>query len=186
MHAEVASYMSRSATTFIDLVKPLLTGHQSINDVLLVENETTDAMRVLLDVHAGIDAWAVMDKGLRGIASRIQPTGKNWRTFTVRKSRASGVETEFEKRDKAIRCGYVYPYYTMQVYTDMGSTMILGLAVCKTVDLIALVQDGVCYENRTGSAQVGQASFYVVRWQDFIDNGKWLYEMSAEVGSQGD
>lgn len=74
-----------------------------------------------LDMKAGIDAWQLVDNvGARGIASRVQFDTKSWDTFTIRYIRASGAETEFAKRLRALddaANGWASPHLTMPTLT---------------------------------------------------------------------
>ena len=132
-------------------------------DLKVVEGITVEEMAKLLDTLAGIDVWYINKlNGMRGIASRIQ-TGVNYRTFTIRNKRQSGAKTEYEKRKIAIEKGYLYPYLTVQAYVS-DSDELLSFAVAKTEDIIDAIDNGLCYKNHTGPKQIGQAEFYVVKW----------------------
>ena len=83
--------------------------------------------------------------------------GNDYKTFTVRFKRKSGVETEYKKRAEAILSdkGYLYPYLTIQAYLDKrgDSKDILSCGVIKTKDLynyifanIADIQKRKCQE----------------------------------------
>jgi hypothetical protein len=74
-----------------------------------------------LDVLSGIDAWQIVsDAGIRGISSRIQwvEPGDGWATFTIRKSRANGARTEWEKRVAPINPadGFIRPALIVHAY----------------------------------------------------------------------
>lgn len=95
-----------------------------------------------LDVLAGIDGFQKLpQKGvMRGIASRIQWTDKDWKTFTIRKNRGSGAETELKKRLYALAHldkGFFYPHLTIQAYiTERRVGTLISVAVTRTTELI--------------------------------------------------
>lgn len=145
-------------------------------DFEVVEGVTKYEMARTLDQLAGIDLWHFKPKqGIRGVANRIQFGPKNWRTFTIRKSRASGAKTEYEKRKYAIDNEWLYPILAIQGYFDEEKNIAIGFAVAKTVDILWMIDNDRCYTNNTGKNQVGQAEFYVVNWDDMKREGKAIY-----------
>jgi len=105
-----------------------------------------------------------------GIASRIQ-YNINYKTFTIRKDRASGTKTEYEKRIAGMNSKAIYPHWTMQAYINDDDMSITSIAVCISEVLynilnmqIALGKERILH---TGKDQKGQAEFYVIRWTDF-------------------
>lgn len=154
-------------------IKPVL--EQLLGGSLIsVEGDTLSETADLLDRLAGIDLWWVNEQhGMRGIASRIQP-GRNWRTFTIRKERESGVKTEYEKRKHAIDNEFLYPAITYQAYVGEHG---VSIGIVHTKALIDCIENGVCSERRTGDAQHGQATFYVVAWEDLKRCGYPMIEV---------
>lgn len=172
--------LSKSAEDFDRLVRPVaarvLQGRFGI-----VEADTTSEFARSLDIEAGIDMWFVRDgTGIRGVANRVQWTDRNWRTFTVRMSRKSGATTEYEKRLSAIEDEWLYPVLTMQSYVSEDRQRLLGFGVMRTRDLMQFVTDGIGYSRRTGPAQIGQAEFWVVKWDDVIASDAQFYEYTPE------
>lgn len=140
----------------------------------IVEGVTKDKMSRLLDTLAGIDLWHINTKhGIRGVANRVQYS-TNYKTFTIRKSRESGARTEYEKRAFAIEHELLYPVLTLQGYLEKSGE-VLGFAIAKTVDIINMIKDGNCTIRKTGSDQIGQASFYVVNWQQMKNLNYKIY-----------
>ena len=134
-------------------------------EFMCIEGNHNIKSQKMLDIMAGIDSWMYKEEyGVIGIASRIQK-GMNWETFTVRKSRVSGVKTEFDKVSKAIENGTIYPLYTVQAYVKNNE--IEGMAICITKSLYQLIKDGKYKKRQTGPNQDGQACFYAVKWSDF-------------------
>ena len=169
MKTKIISDMTESSQRFIDILKPQLSKILK-GSFITVEGETTDEMRKLFDILSGIDAWFFNNaKGMRGIASRIQPSNHNWRTFTIRYKRDSGTKTEYEKRKYSIENNYLYPYLTLQSYLDDDNN-IISYALIKTKDLISIVDNHLekCILRKTGKSQIGQSSFVVVKWDLII------------------
>lgn len=159
----------RTSMACVDMARPVISKLLRGGRILPVEGSDDEVCK-MLDVTCGTDYFQVYDKSglVYGVASRVQYT-KNYRSFTIRKARQSGVETEFEKRKRAVERGGIYPVLTMQMYTD--GQKIHGLAIVKTVDLIAFVDRGCAVERKTGTDKVGQASFYVCYWDDMRKAG---------------
>lgn len=168
MNQRIANDLKNSSKTFIELVEPELSNVIG-GYFVAVEGVTVDDMAQLLDTLAGIDFWNIRSEaGIRGVATRIQ-RGKSWRTFTIRHKRMSGARTEYEKRKQAIEEGMLYPELTIQAYVDNGQ--LLSYAVAKTVDILEMIDMGRAKIKHTGPEQYGQASFYVVKWDDMKEAG---------------
>lgn len=143
-------------------------------EFVVVEGVTDDKMSLTLDQLAGIDLWYFnTNMGVRGIANRIQFQSKCWATFTIRKSRASGAKTEYEKRKYAIEHDWLYPVLTLQGYINRDK--VLGFAIAKTEDILWMIDNGYTHVQKTGKSQIGQAEFYVVSWADMKRHNKNIY-----------
>jgi hypothetical protein len=143
----------------------------------LVEN-MADEMKRALDIEAGVDLWLVQNAGgIRGVASRVQ-RGKNWRTFTIRKERRTGVETEYAKRREALENELLYPALTLHGYVTSDGVALLGFGVAQTRDLIAMIEQHqyddvkMTREDRND----GIATFYVISWDNVRDGGYYFIE----------
>lgn len=165
------------AMLYVDKARPVISKLLNGGELLAVEG-TDDHVCLMLDTTCGTDYFQVYkQRGLVwGIASRMQEidTGrfaKPFNTFTVRKARASGAVTEYEKRRLAIQNGGVYPYLTMQGYVDKNSGELMSLGIAKTTDVMDFVDKGLAAVKHTGQEQIGQAQFYVVGWDKFRDAG---------------
>jgi hypothetical protein len=122
-------------------------------------------LRTLFDTSSGIDAWQVIDgAGMYGIASRVQPSGRDWSTFTVRKSRHSGAKTEWAKLREAISSsdGRVYPKWFVQAYTSKCGSRLISCAAVLTQQLVAYIEDHCCEQLNT--RETGNAVFWVLEW----------------------
>lgn len=168
--------LRQSSDDFARLIEPIA-ARVLVGQFEIVEGVTNVAVAQALDRQAGIDLWFVSTKGgVRGVANRVQRTTKNWRTFTVRNRRDSGVETEYAKRVRALKHEWLYPVLTLQAYVNLASDKLLGFGVARTRDIISFIASGRCRERRTGAGQVGQASFYVVEWDALKTDGYTVYE----------
>lgn len=160
-----------------------------------VESVSARGFTKELDTLAGIDAWQVQsEKGIRGIASRVQwapfktRDGRPYDSFTIRKARESGVMTEFAKRvdalDRRQREGWISPAITVQAYvSEKGYGRLLCVGVARTHDLIRAVQNGWHTENVV--RQNGSADFYVLWWERLRREGVqvrvWSESLSGSV-----
>jgi hypothetical protein len=130
-----------SRDAFVDLIAPVL---EEWNDceVVNIEGVTEHSVAQKLDEVAGVDAWDIQtEKGIRGVASRAQPKGP-FDTFTIRKSRDTGTETEYEKRKRQINNDYLYPHYTVQAYYHQSDWRLQSVAQTRTKDLIKFIENG--------------------------------------------
>ena len=171
--------MSDSSYDFQRTVWPYVCPKIGGGELVMVEGHASDAMRAMLDMQAGIDGWHVHStEGLRGIGSRVQwlKTGvRPFNTFTVRRSRASGAETEYEKRCRAIygHGGYLYPHLTIQAYIReprrQGDLVSLGIA--RTCDVVEYIGAHLGTIEVRHVMNGGAASFFVVPWAHFRSCG---------------
>lgn len=175
MYNEVANDLEKSSSLFDRVLKPKLIEVMG-GYFKVVEGTTIDEHAKKLDRYAGIDLWHINEnKGvIRGVASRIQFSDTNWATFTIRKKRESGTKTEYEKRKYAIENSCLYPTLTLQAYIN-DNEEIQGFAIAKTKDLITMIDNGKAAIKHTGEDQHGQASFYVIKWQDIKENDYPIY-----------
>lgn len=167
--------LSKSMQDFKIYVEPRLIEILNGGYFSVVEGNTLDETARMLDTLAGIDLWYYRKgNAMWGVASRIQ-RGHNYMTFTIRKSRESGVRTEYEKRLDSMRKKSLYPHLTVQAYID--NDKLTGMGVARTEDIFEYIQNNHCLERSTGGAQKGQASFIVVPWVDMECSGyrviKW-------------
>lgn len=170
MRTAVANDLRESAKIFKTMVWPSISHWFNGGELIPVEAVTNKEMREKLDTLAGIDAWHIKkDSGMRGIASRVQWIDKPYNTFTIRKERESGAETEYEKRKRAINGdkGWLYPEITIQAYVKKDKSKLLSVGAIKTKKLISSI-DKVSTEVRTAyDRETGDwAKFYVVPWSE--------------------
>lgn len=184
MNAAVAHDLSDSAADFTRVVWPVIKEHCGGGTFVPVESASTSGFDSNLDIQAGIDAWQVhQELGIRGIASRVQWGDKAWNTFTVRKSRASGVKTEYEKRLAAITGsgGWLYPHLTVQAYVSKrgGTGRLLSVGVIETAELFTYLENAPERVNKDG-----QSSFAYYEWQWIVAKnpatGLWTITTSED------
>jgi hypothetical protein len=166
-----------SSIDFREKVAPVLEDWANSRSVS-VEAVTDSEMAEELDQTAGVDSWNIKhDEIVRGVASRVQylsrtPFDKPPDTFTVRKERQSGAQTEFEKRLNAIRKGGLYPHWTTQAYLDKPRGELLSVGRIRTDDLIEHINSGSELDNDFNVIRPpGEASFFAVSWWRLDDLG---------------
>ncbi len=117
--------LNDSIFDFQRVVLPKLTELKFISgEIIPIETSMAIEFQRLIkqfDMLAGVDLWQIKNKeGIRGIANRVQWINiyrDDFKTFTIRKHRQSGVETEYSKRLKSINSeSWLYPYLTIQSY----------------------------------------------------------------------
>ena len=158
MRLDVAKDLTASAACFKGVVWPEIKAMCGGGYVIPVEGVTVSEFAKTLDTLSGIDAWHVVDGlGVRGIASRVQ-WGKDWGTFTIRKSRANGAKTEWHKIAEAkesISRGFIRPHLVVQAYISGTREKPNGLAAAYIIsapDLYRLCDEkfkGKAWEERT-------------------------------------
>jgi len=149
---------------FINLIWDKVREYCNYGQLLPVEG-CTDELYYTLDARAGCDYIVVEDLGIRGMAVRVQYTDAPFDTFTIRASRDSGVMTEFQKRQYAIKNNYMSPAYTMQAYVSADKSHLISGAIAMTSDIIAAIESGNCHTESTYNA-----SFYVINFNDIECN----------------
>ena len=169
MNQSVKSDMSWSSLIFYNDVWPLVAKIVGGGQLLQMEGRPDQELATMLDMRAGIDGWQMTKKGgMRGVAARVQKGDKAWNTFTVRKSRRSGAETEYAKRHRAIeeKSGEIYPHLTIQAYalTELGPVISVGVA--RTADIISFIVLGLAIVRETSNAD-----FYVCPWDKMKESG---------------
>ena len=137
-----------------ELIRPSL---QDVLGAKVVPVEGQGELAQILDMRCGIDYLAINSEGVRGIAARTQE-GKVWRTFTIRYGKDNGAKTEYEKRMMGIRCGYLYPYWTVQAYLGPREAI---CGVVRTQNLYSYASTHEVALKRTTNAQ-----FMVVPWDE--------------------
>ena len=171
-----AEDLSDSAFDFLRVVYPKLIELKFIEGQLIsIESAVTKGLIQQFDILAGIDIWQLQtDKGIRGIANRIQWCQKAWNTFTIRKLRTSGTETEYEKRRRTIMQdnGWLYPYFIIQSYiTERRKGDLIALAIAKTKDIFDMIEQKHYWENINPQ---DNNTFICVSWDKMYEMGYFI------------
>lgn len=179
MNAVLMDNLRDSSADFCEFVWPVIKSYIGDGRIDPVEAVTNESTTRNLDMLAGIDAWQYLTCGMRGIASRIQwlyPDNSYlerywpWNTFTVRQRTASGCDTEYQKRLKAIESkrGLLYPHLTVQAYIYRKRHGPLdAVAVVETAELIDYIRR---YNPPLKTGKDGH-QFYIPRWSHMVDVG---------------
>lgn len=156
------SSYDRSRWAFENIVKPILEGDFGCRITI-----KDDSLFNVLDLQADIDAvWSQREYGVKGMACRVQ-YGRNFKTFTIRKSRPSGAKTEAEKLRTAIdnrAFNSFFPQKILQAYVDDTDGILFGYAIANTEDVIKMIDLGRCNVKKVNND--GAAEFYIVKWSD--------------------
>lgn len=173
--------LNKSTSAFMEHLSPIIIDRFGGGEIYPIEGTATKEIADKIDALSGIDHWYFKaDEGVFGLASRVQFTDYNWRTFTIRKSKASGYATEFLKRCHQIDNGYLYPTYTCQGY--IKDDKIIGFAIARTVDIIDFIkthQDKVWEQKNPEDGTV----FYCVSWGRIPgENGWYLVDRNSKFG----
>lgn len=183
--------LRKSSRQFLEHVWPVIKAKCGGGEIKPVEVLQDNEIARELDILCGIDVWqTVRGEGARGIASRVQPSKKNWATFTVRRTRFSGAKTEYEKRLEAIKSGgrFIYPYLTCQAY--INDEELIGVGLAKTSQLYAVIereleQGNVLHakdkkpEHGVWINETHNADFFCVRFSAVADC--WAYSPASQA-----
>ena len=160
--------MSQTKSDFEKIIKPIFENLFTKSSFLSLENVNNPACK-WLDTSAGVDLLIKHNEKLflRTVASRIQRTDKDWKTFTIRLERDNGTMTEYEKKMTAFRHGGVLPTLTYQAYISKDDGKLISLGIAWTVDILDYTKSNEIETRHTGDEQIGQAKFYYIKWADF-------------------
>ena len=163
----------------VEKAKPIIRELLRGGEIKAVEGRD-DEICLMLDQNCGTDYFQIYRKGdlldgvVWGIGSRFQKVrhgSKTFDTFTIRKSREYGTDTEYIKRKRAIQNNGIYPYLTMHGYYDEETEEILSLAIAKTIDVWDCIDNRFAYTMFTNYNQIGQSEFYCLRWDKMLREG---------------
>jgi hypothetical protein len=167
--------IKESSSNFVHIVWPKIKQQIGGGYLIPIESVTDSKFADYLDTQSGIDAWQVLGNtdGIRGIASRVQvsKTQNPFNSFTVRYRLASGRETEYQKRMRAIKCtdrGLLFPFLTIQSFIDKEKKF-LSAAVIKTVSLFESVM--LCPDLWHKRVAPDGNVFIYAFWEDLQRNG---------------
>ena len=156
-----------SRNWFSRFVRPALREF-GFDNVISVEKHDSK-LECSLD-FAGVDALATDKDGATiTLASRVievKPYGKNYDCFSLRDSRSTGYQTEFEKLKRAIEKNSLRPMWHCQTFVDLEKET----ATCSIVRTNALVQFLDVDNPKTKTTSDG-TTFRLAPWQDLIRAG---------------
>jgi len=171
VRADVERDMKRSQSSFLRSVWPVIGPMIGGGRVVSMEASQDSELRSLFDTAGGVDAWQIIEGGaIYGVASRVQPSGIDFGTFTVRLGRVTASRTEWQKLYEAVTAGdgRVYPRWFLQAYMDKQSTSVISVAAIHTDELITFIKEN-CHPLR----DVGycfDARFWKVSWERLSDS----------------
>jgi hypothetical protein len=163
--------MKRSQSSFLGSVWPVIGPMIGGGRVVSMEASKDSELRSLFDTAGGVDAWQVLEGGaIYGVASRVQPSGIDFSTFTVRLSRDTASRTEWQKLYEAVTAGdgRVYPRWFVQAYMDKQSTSVISVAAIHTDELVMFIKEN-CHVLRDVGYCVN-ARFWKVSWDRLCDS----------------
>lgn len=143
MNDDVIRDLSRSAAAMQELVWPAVQHWFGGGKLYPVEVMPQSHLAHVLDTEAGVDSWLFREgKGVTAIASRVQwlaPGCRPYNSITIRAWRASGVDTELQKRLRALQAegSLLAPAVTIQAYVGRDTGRLLSVGCVSTKDLIA-------------------------------------------------
>lgn len=163
--------MSTSEANFRQIVWPEISDWFGEDTTLYATEDKSDELRRSFDVTAGVDFWVVESGlGMVSIASRVQTYDMT--TFTVRYSRASGTDTEFQKRVKQLNGDYELPTWTVQAYIDPTLQILRNAAAIKTDELYEYILSQEIGEDFPLIDSNESEQFFPVEWCELDRNAQ--------------
>lgn len=167
--SKVEQDLRDSADNFRDIVWPRISHWFGDDPDLYKTEDHPGALHAEFDRVAGVDFWAVDGTaGMVSIASRVQTYDKT--TFTVRYSRESGNDTEYQKRMRQLRSDYELPTYTVQAYIDPTLEVLRNAALCRTDEFYEYISNGEPGEDWDLIPSNENEMFFPVSWGELDPN----------------
>ena len=149
-----------SVTNFARFVSPALKSAFNVNTIVDSESLSDNLSRCLDREHC-IDGYFQRASKFEFFSSRIQRG--DYRTFTIRKSRDSGIVTEHERLCRQIDEERIYPRWFIQAYVSDDAATV---AIIETKNLLKFIDEGKARTRHTHGERHGQAEFFVAEWDD--------------------
>jgi len=163
--------MSTSEANFRQIVWPEISDWFGEDTTLYATENKSDELRRSFDVTAGVDFWVVESGlGMVSIASRVQTYDMT--TFTIRYSRKSGAETEYQKRVKQLNGDYELPTWTVQAYIDPILDVLRNAAAIKTDRLYEYILTQEIGEDFPLIDSDESEQFFPVEWRELDRNAQ--------------
>src|SRR5690606_6777346 len=109
--------------------------------------------------------------GIRGIAARVQKAPA-YASFTIRKERSNGAETEWAKRLRAItqtESGWLFPSITIHAYVDdFDNGPLIYACIARTKDIFAFADDEYINDAWEPRVNRGDGNSFAVFWVDWL------------------
>jgi len=158
--------LSNSTRWFKEIVWPEISEWYLYNSADLIPAEGYDnKLHDSFDTVAGIDFWVVeSNRGMFSIASRVQTYDKT--TFTVRYSRSSGNDTEYQKRVQQLESNYELPTYTVQAYIDPTLEVLRNVASVRTDEFYEYLKRGKPDKDWPLIPSNESEMFFPVEWRE--------------------
>lgn len=163
LSTEQKERMTKATSAFITDVWPVIRLVLGGGELRTTEQVVTDTEIARALDFAGVDHLQLCEPtGLRPIAARVQPG--NYRTFSVRYRLPNGKSTEWQKLNRAIDAGLIYPTILVQAYTTKDAK-VADVGIIYTADLVDAIKrgrPGYDYQLKTNSTDGNE--FLVIGW----------------------
>jgi len=157
--------MSDSRTRFESIVWPKIKHWFGDSPDLHRTEDTSGPLREDFDIVGGVDYWVVeRGEGMLSIASRVQTYDET--TFTIRYSRSTGNDTEYQKRMRQLENDYELPTYTVQAYIDVTLGMLRNAAAIRTKELYKHLSTGEPGEDWPLIQSNESEYFFPIEWDE--------------------
>lgn len=117
----ITESIQRNAALFESVVWPAMREHVGAGNIYSLEMRDDEHSRKL-DMEAGIDSYIEYMGGLYPMATRVR-RGTCFNDFTIRRSIASGHDTEYQKVQRALERQSMHPRFQCTGYVDSGGNL---------------------------------------------------------------
>lgn len=165
----------QSLRAFDKFTRPALMTSSKVKNILTTELQDS-ALATALDTKAGVDGIIVTDDGqIFNFASRVQ-FGKNYKAFSIRRTRPTGEMTEFSKLTRAQKTGAAMPFVHIQTFVaeDNQSAVV---AIAPTRNLISYIVNHADQWRKNFSGE----TFYFAPWQEL--NGVRIFHVDNNANA---
>ena len=83
--------------------------------------------------------------------------------------------SELEKRETAIKLGFIHPQYTAEAYFDLKDNSLLSLAIAKTSDIYECHKKGL-FRICNGRNEDRDVTFHGISWEVMKSKGYKVYD----------
>jgi len=177
----VKKEIEKSLFGFTTYVLPVISKFELLGgEIITIEDMTIgdnrDVFWPMFDMFSCVDAWQIETKKkyVRAISNRVQWGSNDWKSFTIRKGRASGADTEYQKLKRYLEEGdKLCPHLMIQSYiTAENNGRLLSLGIAKVADIIRGIDDG--WVLRTMINPKDKTKFDPIFWKRLVKEGRWF------------